>query len=172
MESLDDFIQGVGGVPEAYGIANALSGSGEEYINDPSIEAAWAIKAYENAQVHMSLISSCDPRFLKLSDQDDEIYEDFRKQFPNFPIEIVSEEALKSPEANMEWRNFMEKFKTIVEDYNFGSLLRLDANGLYDSDNTTLVPRVQFLAVEVARNREGVNSKLRNTFQDLYNKNS
>ena len=48
-------------------------------------------------------------------------------------------------------------FEYHVEDYNFGTLLRLDCKDGYSEANTTLVPRVQFLAIEVARNRQGLN---------------
>ena len=44
-----------------------------------------------------------------------------------------------------------------VEEYNFGTLLRLDCKEGYSEANTTLVPRVQFLAIEIARNRQGLN---------------
>ena len=48
-------------------------------------------------------------------------------------------------------------FEHHVEDFNFGTLLRLDCSKGYSETNTTLVPRVQFLAIEVARNRQGLN---------------
>jgi len=158
-----------GSAPEAYAVANALSDSAENYINDPSIEAAWAIRAYENAETHMSILVSCDPQHLKLSDQDDELYKEFRLRFPDLPVAVVNEDDLKSNDGKTKWRPFLEGFKDKVEDYNFGTLLRIDSNGLYDSNNTTLVPKTQFLAIEVARNREGHNSKLRITFRNLYN---
>lgn len=59
------------------------------------------------------------------------------------------------------WRPFCEQFKDEVEDYSFGTLLRLDCKEEFSQDNTTLVPRIQFYAIEIARNREGYNDILR-----------
>jgi hypothetical protein len=73
-----------------------------------------------------------------------------------------------------------------VNDYNFGTLIRKNADKLYAEDNTILVTRVQFFAIEVsspraillprgcgdtdidsqiARNRAGVNDKVYNEAQ-------
>lgn len=67
----------------------------------------------------------------------------------------------------------------ICQDYNFGSLLRLDASQDYSEENSTIgefyssrmclkltrvvcsVPRIQFLAIEIARNVEGHNAAVR-----------
>lgn len=59
------------------------------------------------------------------------------------------------------WRPFCEQFKEEVEDYSFGTLLRLDCSGEFSEENTTLVPRIQFYAIEIARNREGFNDVIR-----------
>ncbi|CAG5127636.1 unnamed protein product, partial [Candidula unifasciata] len=56
------------------------------------------------------------------------------------------------------WRNFCESFKEEIEDYNMGTLLRLDCEGDYTPENTTFSVRTQFLAIEIARNKEGYNS--------------
>ena len=37
-----------------------------------------------------------------------------------------------------------------MNDYNFGTLIRKDAEKLYAEDNTILVTRVQFFAIEVS----------------------
>ncbi|NXH96546.1 PBDC1 protein, partial [Pachycephala philippinensis] len=45
----------------------------------PRVELAWAMKAHQHAQVYFNLISSVDPKFLKLTQVDERIYEEFRK---------------------------------------------------------------------------------------------
>lgn len=60
---------------------------------------------------------------------------------------------------------FCEKFKNIVEDYSFGTLLRADTKGDYREVNTILVPRVQFYAIEIARNRENLNNEVKKHFK-------
>ena len=61
--------------------------------------------------------------------------------------------------------------KEVVEDFNFATLLRLDCTGDYSEANTILVTRAQFVAIEIARNREGLNDGLNEKFKD-YNKES
>ena len=46
------------------------------------------------------------------------------------------------------------------QDYNFGTLLRLDPKEGYTSENTCFALRVQFLAIEIARNKEGANNTI------------
>lgn len=45
------------------------------------------------------------------------------------------------------------------------TLIRIDSNLDYSEENTSLVPRIQFFAIEIARNREGFNSKVREVFK-------
>ena len=40
-----------------------------------------------------------DSKFLKLTQLDDEIYEEFRKEHPAFNVDVLDEEELKSPSA-------------------------------------------------------------------------
>jgi hypothetical protein len=48
------------------------------------------------------------------------------------------------------------RYEKLLSDFNTGTLLRLDATDRagYDAQNVVVVPRIQFLAVEIARNRE------------------
>merc|ERR1719277_100121 len=71
---------------------------------------------------------------------------------------------MKSKEGKEKWRPFMNQFEGTIEDWNMGSLVRLDADEEMDEKNTTFAPRVQFLAIEIARNREGYNDNLRAKF--------
>lgn len=72
-------------------------------------------------------------------------------------IAELDEEDLKSPKAKEMWRPFINGYEKRVQDFNFGTLLRLKAAGDYDPDNTTFATRLQFFAIEIARNREGLN---------------
>ena len=108
---------------------------------------------------------SVDPKMLKLSKNDDEIYAEFRKVFPDMPIAKLDEQKhLKSPEMKEKWRSFCNGFKH-VEDFSFGCLLRLDSQGEYSEENSSLVSKIQFYAVEVARNREGLNDIIKTKFK-------
>jgi len=131
------------------------------------------------------LISSVNPKLLKLTKFDDQIEACFRKYFPTMQVEVITESDLKSEENKpvkidyksnqyywytstvciyadfnfftKVWRAFCDELKEI-EEYSFGTLLRLDSRSDFSEHNTILVSRVQFLAIEIVRNRSGFNN--------------
>ncbi|XP_006902940.1 PREDICTED: protein PBDC1-like [Elephantulus edwardii] len=141
-------------------VVHALSLPAESYGNDPGIEMAWAMRAMQHAEIYYKLISSVDPQFLKLTKVDDQIYSEFRENFEKLRIDVLDPEELKSELAKEKWRPFCLKFDGIVEDFNYGTLLRLDCSLGYTEENTIFAPRIQFLAIEIARNREGYNKAI------------
>ncbi|XP_012582717.1 PREDICTED: protein PBDC1 [Condylura cristata] len=151
---------------ELVSVAHALSLPAESYGNDPDIEMAWAMRAMQHAEVYYKLISSVDPQFLKLTKVDDQIYSEFRKNFEKLRIDVLDPEELKSELAKEKWRPFCLKFDGIVEDFNYGTLLRLDCSQGYTEENTIFAPRIQFFAIEIARNREGYNKAVYTNIQD------
>lgn len=144
-----------------------LSQSADDYINDPAVEGLWAIKAVDHMKIHFNLIRSIDPKILKLTPKDEEIYTKFREQFAKLSIDKLSVDDIKSPSAKEEWRSFCNQFEEQVEDFNYATLLRLNCEDNYDEANTIIVPRIQFLAIEIARNREGFNDGIREKYKDL-----
>ncbi|KAF2367186.1 Polysaccharide biosynthesis domain [Trinorchestia longiramus] len=133
--------------------------------NDPTMEGMWAIKAMEHAEIHFNILCVVDPKSLKLTQKDQMLYDAFRENFPDFSVKVLNENALKSKEAKEKWRPFMNDLKTEVEDFSFATLVRIDASGEYNEENTILVTRVQFLCIEIARNREGYNDEIRLKFK-------
>ncbi|XP_008065688.1 protein PBDC1 isoform X2 [Carlito syrichta] len=127
---------------------------------------AWAMRAMQHAEVYYKLISSVDPQFLKLTKVDDQIYSEFREHFKELRIDLLDPEELKSESAKEKWRPFCLKFDGIVEDFNYGTLLRLDCSQGYTEENTIFAPRIQFFAIEIARNREGYNKAVYIGVQD------
>lgn len=57
----------------------------------------------------------------------------------------------------MLWYSFLEQHKHLVKDYNMGTLIRVNALERFGETNSTLVPRLQFYCLELARFREGIN---------------
>ena len=143
---------------------DVLSRPADEFVNDGMVEELWAMKAVEHAEVHFNLLCSVDPRQLHLTPYDNEIYEEFRRQFPDLDVSVVKEAELKSGEGKSKWRAYVEKFNRL-EDFSYGTLLRADATEEFQPDNAILVVRIQFWAIEVARNREGFNDGLREKFR-------
>ncbi len=74
---------------------------------------------------------------LRLTKIDDEIYEHFRKDFPNFEAkETIDEDRMKSKEGKERWRNFMMAYEKKVDDYNFGTMLRANPKFEYGEKET------------------------------------
>ncbi|KAG0251141.1 hypothetical protein DFQ27_008971 [Actinomortierella ambigua] len=124
------------------------------------IEKQWAVKAMHHAETYFSLLEAMDGSKLKLTKIDDEIYNDWVASFgPDLPrIDILDEDKdFKSPAMKEKWRNFIQKYEGKVTDYNFGSLLRIDVSQDYTRENTMFVTRIQFLTIEIARNKAGLN---------------
>lgn len=84
------------------------------------------------------LLCSTNPRHLKLSPCDDVIEAEVTKCFPHLTLDPVDEEQLKGQGIKEKWREFMNKFDKTVDDFNFGTLLRVACDGRYDSENTIL----------------------------------
>nr|CAG4642163.1 EOG090X0HAI [Eurycercus lamellatus] len=145
--------------------ATVLDRPADEFVNDTMIEELWAIKAFEHAEIYFNLLSSVDPKILRLTKLDDQIYSNFRELFPDFSVASITQEVLKTAEAKECWRTFCENYKETVEDYNYATLIRLDSSKEYSEANSIIVPRVQFLAIELARNKEGYNDSIRINFK-------
>ena len=79
-------------------------------------------------------------------------------------MDVIEEEDLKSEAAKVDWRSFCQKYEKIVDNYNLGVLIRQNCRGEYSEDNTIFAIRIQWLAIEIARNREGFNEGLTELF--------
>ena len=109
----------------------------KDCIHSLDIEKQWAVKAFHHAETYFSLISKFDAASLKLTRLDDEIYEDFKTQFPDLDVQNLDEmRDFKNEAAKAKWRDFIMKYDDFiinlftsryekrVQDYNFGTLLR------------------------------------------------
>ncbi|GMG20272.1 unnamed protein product [Ambrosiozyma monospora] len=134
--------------------------SAESAENMEAIEQQFAVKAVKQMDTYWNLLTAIPGSKLKLTNQDDKIYESFIKHFPEFkePSKIakIDEEEMKSKSGKERWRKFMKEFEDVA-DYNFGTMLRTDASEEYTQDGTIFAVRMQFYAVEIARNKYGLN---------------
>ena len=74
---------------------------------------------------------------LRLTKMDNEIYDHFKREFPEFdPKETINEDKMKSKEGKERWRNFMMKYEKSVGDYNFGTMLRSNPKFEYGEKET------------------------------------
>lgn len=125
--------------------------------NTSQIEYAWAIKTHRHAEVYMKIIKTVDPAKIKLTNFDDIIYRQYKRLFKDVRIDVLQDDDFKTKDAKNKWRPFCEKFKGKIEDYNFGTLIRRDCSEEYSEENCFVVPRIQFIAIELARNKMGLN---------------
>eukprot|EP01006_Ploeotia_vitrea_P048006 TRINITY_DN67184_c9_g1_i1.p1 TRINITY_DN67184_c9_g1~~TRINITY_DN67184_c9_g1_i1.p1 ORF type:complete len:182 (+),score=98.47 TRINITY_DN67184_c9_g1_i1:78-623(+) len=127
--------------------------------NNQEMESQWAEKAFKHAETYQNLLPVfADKTKLKLTKIDNVIYKHFRETFPKLDIAELDEDFIKSKEQKALWRLFCNVYKDgVVPDYNMGSLLRVRAKEPFGQHNCMIVPRIQFFAIEIARNREGLN---------------
>eukprot|EP00457_Paulinella_chromatophora_P013732 gb/GEZN01014068.1/.p1 GENE.gb/GEZN01014068.1/~~gb/GEZN01014068.1/.p1 ORF type:complete len:188 (-),score=36.36 gb/GEZN01014068.1/:341-904(-) len=136
----------------------------EDLGNNPEIEEAWAEKAGKHAETYHKVLKVMkDKKKVKLTKIDDQIYTHFRKEFPKLKVEHLDyKKDLQGIKSKTQWKKFSEVYKdSYVQDYNFGTLIRLNVKEELGAENSAIVYRVQFHAIEIARNREGHNDHIR-----------
>jgi len=134
------------------------------------IEKQFAVLAVEQAQTYWNLLEKIPPSSLRLTKIDDDIFEDLNKSFPELvsnssQLEKLDEDQMKSADGKKRWRDFIMPYEKKVKDYNFGTLIRTNSKGEYGQDNTLFVTRMQFYAIEIARNRLGLNDAIHTAAQ-------
>jgi hypothetical protein len=89
---------------------------------------------------------------LRLTKLDDEIYEHFKRDFPDFdPKATIDEEEMKSKDGKERWRKFIMAYEKKVDDYNYGTVIRTNPKFEYGQDETIFAVRMQFYAIEIVR---------------------
>ncbi|EGD89291.1 hypothetical protein H112_02907 [Trichophyton rubrum D6] len=126
--------------------------------NLEDMEKQFAVKAVQQMSTYWAILERAPGSKLRLTKLDDEIYESFKTEFPDFdPAATIDEDEMKSKAGKEKWRNWMKQYEEKVADYNFGTLLRANPKFEYGEKETIFVVRMQFYAIEIARNRAGLN---------------
>lgn len=137
--------------------------------NLPEIEKQFAVKCIEQAETYWNLLGAVEPKKLKLTKYDDEILQEFRAAFPDLAdnkdgkLQKIDENDLKNQASKEAWRTYIAKFEKTVNDYNFGTLIRTNSLEDYTERNTMFITRIQFYAIEICRNRTGLNDRAHQT---------
>lgn len=132
--------------------------SAEETTNLEDMEKQFAVKTVQHLETYWAILERVRGSTLRLTKLDDDIYEHLKTDFPEFdPAAVIDEDEMKSKTGKERWRKFMMAYEKKVEDYNFGTMLRNSPKVEYEQDTTLFVPRMQFYAVEIARNKSGLN---------------
>ncbi|EAU34360.1 conserved hypothetical protein [Aspergillus terreus NIH2624] len=126
--------------------------------NLEDMEKQFAVKAVQHLETYWEILKKVPGSKLRLTKIDDEIHEHFKKEFPDFdPAATIDEDKMKSKEGKEKWRNWINQYEGKINDFNFGTMLRSSPNVEYDRDTTIFAMRMQFYAIEIARNRAGLN---------------
>ncbi|KAJ5632500.1 Protein PBDC1 [Penicillium lividum] len=130
----------------------------EQAENLDDMEKQFAVKAVEHLMTYWAILEKVKGSQLRLTKMDDEILESFTKTFPEInPAGPINEDEMKSKAGKDKWRNWMNQYQKTIDDYNFGTIFRTRADVEYDQDTTIFGVRMQFYAIEIARNRAGLN---------------
>lgn len=130
----------------------------ENADNLEEIEKQFAVKAVQHLETYWAILQKVKGSLLRLTKMDNDILEHLKTDFPEFdPAATIVEGEMKSKTGKERWRKFIMAYEKKIDDYNFGTMLRTSPKFEYDQDTTIFVPRMQFYAVEIARNRAGLN---------------
>ncbi|ORY19822.1 putative polysaccharide biosynthesis protein [Clohesyomyces aquaticus] len=136
----------------------AVSLSAEQQENFEDIEKQFAVKVVQHMETYWKILQFKRGSELQLTKHDDEIYEHFKREFPEFdPKATIDEDEMKSKTGKERWRKFIAEYENKVDDYNFGTMLRSHPASEYGQEETIFAVRMQFYAIEILRNREGLN---------------
>jgi hypothetical protein len=103
-------------------------------------------------ETYWSILEKVPGSKLRLTKLDDEIYEHFKKEFPDFDASAtINEDEMKSKAGKEKWRKFIGDYEKKVDDYNFGTMLRANPKSEYGEKDTIFAVRMQFYAIEIAR---------------------
>lgn len=82
------------------GICEVLTRPAEEFVNDSVVEMSWMSTAIKHMEAYYKLITSVDCTAIRLTPNDDEIFETFKQQFPELEVKTLTEQMIKSEEGN------------------------------------------------------------------------
>jgi hypothetical protein len=106
----------------------------------------------QHIETYWSILQKVPGSKLRLTKCDDEIYEHFKKEFPEFDAEAtLDEDEMKSKEGKERWRTFINAYEKKIEDFNFGTVIRTNPKFEYGENETIFAVRMQFYAIEIAR---------------------
>jgi hypothetical protein len=106
----------------------------------------------QHIETYWKILEKVPGSKLRLTKLDDEIYEHFKKEFPEFdPKATIDEDEMKSKEGKEKWRKFINVYEKKVDDYNYGTVIRTNPKFEYGQDETIFAVRMQFYAIEIVR---------------------
>ena len=110
------------------------------------------MQAGRHMETYWKILEKVPGSKLRLTKLDDDIYEHFKKDFPDVDVgNKLDQDAMKNKEGKERWRKFIGEYEKKVDDFNFGTMLRDSPKAEYGPDTTIMSVRMQFYAIEIAR---------------------
>ena len=117
-----------------------------------------ALQNLQQNEAQTQLSATCQLILTDTVESDKRLYQRFRSNFGGMNVRQLSYSDLSGPR----WQSLLVASEGIIDSYNFMTLLRLDAHDIFWMTDTeashgiAVVPRAQFIYVELARLREGI----------------
>lgn len=93
--------------------------------------------AVQHMTIYWSILEKTRGSKLRLTRMDDEIHDHFKNSFPDFdPRETLDEGGMKSKAGKEKWRQFLMAYEKLVDDYNFGTMIRTNPKFEYGEKET------------------------------------
>lgn len=93
--------------------------------------------AVQHMTTYWAILEKTRGSKLRLTKIDDEIYDHFKKDFPEFDTKAtIDEDTMKSKDGKERWRKFIMEYEKRIDDYNFGTMLRANPNFEYGEKET------------------------------------
>jgi hypothetical protein len=106
----------------------------------------------QHIETYWKILQKVPGSKLRLTKLDDEIYEHFKTEFPDFdPKATIDEDEMKSKDGKEKWRKFIMAYDKKVEDFNYGTVIRTNPKFEYGENETIFAVRMQFYAIEIVR---------------------
>jgi hypothetical protein len=106
----------------------------------------------QHIETYWKILQKVPGSKLRLTKLDDEIYEHFKTEFPDFdPKATIDEDEMKSKDGKEKWRKFIMAYEKKVEDFNYGTVIRTNPKFEYGENETIFAVRMQFYAIEIVR---------------------
>jgi hypothetical protein len=106
----------------------------------------------QHIETYWKILEKVPGSKLRLTKFDDEIYEHFKKDFPEWdPKATIDEEAMKNKEGKERWRKFINAYDKKIDDFNYGTVIRTNPKFEYGEEETIFAVRMQFYAIEIVR---------------------
>jgi hypothetical protein len=107
--------------------------------NYPATDPAIAV---QHMTTYWAILEKVRGSSLRLTKMDDDIYEHLKKDFPEFdPAATIDEDEMKSKTGKERWRKFMMAYEKKIDDYNFGTIMRLNPK-MENEQETTIFGRI------------------------------